>query len=325
MKNLVLNTLHAVGVTSFLRRSKTNQLTVLSLHRISNERNTFWNPIKPSTFNELLVYVKKHYQVIGFEELASIKQPKKPLLILSFDDGYYDFYEHALPVLVKHDLPCNHNIVNECADKNMTIWTERLNVLFEHALHNNIPLRLDFNTKTSSLNEFNANWMAFYLDSFKTLLDVSVSERMQIIESMEKQLGIDSNRRMMNWDEIRECTSNKVEIGSHTYSHDSIGTISDVNTLNKEINTSKTEIESKLGKKISVFALPNGQTGTKADGVISNSDYKFVLYANDALNSMPLEKSDSPTKINRINLVDEPFPQMALRMEMFHQKLRKYV
>ncbi len=325
MKNQILNTLHTVGVTSLFRARKKNQLTVLSIHRISDERNTFWNPIKPKTFELLCRYVKKHYQVIDFQGISSIDpNSKKPYIILSFDDGYYDFYEFALPILVKHGLPSNHNIVNECADRNMTIWTERLNVLFEHALQNKLDLKIDFGTRQSSNSEFDG-WMGFYLDTFKTMLDIPLGQRIQIIDSIQEQLQVDSNRRMMNWEEIRECASNRTEIGSHTYSHDSIGTISDAEVLNKEINQSKTEIESRLGSEIGVFALPNGQTRPAADQVIEESDYRFVLYANDALNYLPLKQGKGPIPINRINLVDEPFPQMALRTEMFHDLLRKYV
>lgn len=297
----------------------------MSIHRISDERNTFWNPIKPNTFDLLCQYVKKHYTVIDFNGISSIdSNANKPYIILSFDDGYYDFYEFALPILVKHGLPSNHNIVNECADRNMTIWTERLNVLFEHALQNKLDLSIDFGTKHTSISEFDG-WMHFYLDTFKTMLDIPLEQRIQIIDTIQEQLQVDSNRRMMNWDEIRECASNGTEIGSHTYSHDSIGTISDSDVLNKEINQSKTEIESKLGTEVSVFALPNGQTGKAADEVISKSEYQYVLYANDALNQLPLKPFNGPVPINRINLVDEPFPQMALRTEMFHDLLRKYV
>ena len=94
LKNQVLNTLHHIGVSSLLRAKKDGLLTVLSLHRISEERNSFWNPIHPKTFDQLLGYVKKNYRVIGFNELENENHSKsnKPLLILSFDDGYYDFY-----------------------------------------------------------------------------------------------------------------------------------------------------------------------------------------------------------------------------------------
>ena len=327
MKNLILNSLHSLGVSTLLRSKKKNQITVLSLHRISNERNTFWNPIKPETFDLLLNYLKHNYQVIGFNDLDSIKHPNqgKPYLILSFDDGYYDFYEHALPLLVKHNLPSNHNIVYDCAETNQTIWTERLNILFDHHYKNAIPFSVQFSDRTISVSNIQNSWMAFYLDTFKTLLNIPFSERESILTQLESAASVNTVCRMMNWDEIKECAANNVEIGSHTFSHDSLGTISEQVELEKEILQSKNEIEKAIGKPVSTLALPNGQTGTKADEVISNSGYKFVLYVDEALNPLPLKSKNGPMHISRINLVDEPFPQMALRLEQFHETMRKYV
>ncbi len=327
LKNQVLNTLHHIGVSSLLRAKKDGLLTVLSLHRISEERNSFWNPIHPKTFDQLLGYVKKNYRVIGFNELENENHSKsnKPLLILSFDDGYYDFYQHALPLLVKHNLPSNHNIVNECASSNRTIWTQKLNLVFEHHLQTSSPLTIDYSDRKSSLADFGNSWMTYYLDTFKTLLNLPLNERESVLNNLIEGSGIDLSCRMMNWEEIKECSSNLVEIGSHTFTHDSLGTIKDVEALKKEILESKTQTENALGKKVDVFALPNGQTGSLADEVITNSDYKFVLYANDELNAIPDSNSHGPIKISRINLVDEPLPHMALRLEQFHKMLRKYV
>lgn len=326
MKNLVLNSLHSVGVTSLLRAAKKNRLTVLSLHRISDERNPFWDPIRPKTFDLLLKYVKKNYRVISLAELAQLNTVSsgKPYLILSFDDGYYDFYEHALPLLVKHGLPSNHNIVNECAERNMVVWTERLNVLFEHGMKNSMPIEIELSDRKLALSDFGNAWMPFYLETFKQLLNVPVDLREEVISDLENNLETKAERRMMNWDEIRDCSSQNVEIGSHTFSHDSLGTIADKASLEKQLLFSKEDIANKLGKPVDVLALPNGQTGKMADDVISNSDYKFVLYANDELNDLPMN-GNLPLKISRINLVDEPFPHMALRMEQFHKMLRRYV
>ena len=135
---------NAIGATGFCRAQKKNKITILNLHRISPERDFFFNPMTPSHFETLLKYVSKHYTVVtisGLNELkVSDRTIDKPYLVISFDDGYYDFFEYALPLLVKYKLPCNHNIVNSCADKNEIIWTHRLNNIFNHAREKNIPL-----------------------------------------------------------------------------------------------------------------------------------------------------------------------------------------
>ena len=300
---------------------------MLSLHRISDERNSFWNPIKPATFDKLLYYVKKNYTVIGFkdlENLASINS-SRPYVILSFDDGYYDFYENALPLLIKHGLPCNHNFVNQCAENGRTIWTERLNILFDHHFKASTSLTIELDENKKSLSDFGGLWMPFYLETFKTLLNLPIDKREKALTQLEDKVDVDTSQRMMNWNEIKECANHNVEIGSHTYSHDALGTIADKSVLDKEILGSKSELESKLDLTVDILALPNGQTGKQAEEVIAKSGFKYILHVDDALNSTSISGKPAPIPISRINLVDEPFPQMALRIEQFHTKLRKYV
>jgi peptidoglycan/xylan/chitin deacetylase (PgdA/CDA1 family) len=328
LKDLLLNSAYHLGVASLLRHRKPGQLTVLSIHRISDERNAFWNPIRPAAFDRLLGYVKKNYHVTDFNGLENGNDQRngKPLLILSFDDGYHDFYEHALPLLQKHGLVCNHNIVNDCANSGTVIWTHRLNLVFEHCSTNSVPLNIRLPSELMTLSDHGNNWMSFYLAAFRQMLNLPKNVRNNLLRALEQEHSIESECRMMNWGQIRECAANGVQIGSHTYSHDSLSTIGERSILEHEILASKTEMGKELGASVNVFALPNGQTGQLADEVIAGSGFGFVLYANDDLNPLPLPAGGStPVKISRINLVDEPFPQIALRTEQFHTRLRAYV
>ena len=325
MKNVVLNTLQAVGLTSILRMKKANRLTVLSLHRISDERNFFWDPISPKSFDQLLGYVKRHYQVVTFSDLlnGTDLNCSKPLLILSFDDGYYDFYENALPILTKHGLPANHNVVNACCEKGHVIWTERLNGVFQFAMQNETYLEFELPSHKVALSQFGEDWMQFYLATFKALLQVRSEARIRVIAAMEEFIGYRHQVKMMNWEEVKDCSRNGIEIGSHTMNHDVISTLDDKATLTHELVDSKHDLEEKLGVPIQVLALPNGQVGKSAYEVLRESDYKFVLHVDDR--SMPISEINTESgysDISRINLVNEPFPQMCLRAEQFHSIIR---
>ncbi len=202
-KKIIFSILHKIGTTKILRTLKSAELTILSLHRISPERDFFFNPITPFHFESLLRYVSKYYCVISFNELDNIlqekKTSKKPLLILSFDDGYYDFIEFALPLLKKYQLPSNHNIVNSCASENKTIWTQRLNHIFNFAKENKIDFEFTFHDKTFALNNFENNWLSFYISTFKKMLELQMDERIFMIKKQEETLNIQAEYRMMNW------------------------------------------------------------------------------------------------------------------------------
>ncbi|MEO6671538.1 MAG: polysaccharide deacetylase family protein [Ferruginibacter sp.] len=328
-KKIIFNALNIAGVGKFLRSQKKNKLTVLSLHRISFQEDFFWNPIRPTSFEKLLQYLSKHYSIISFSDIACLpgsNQSLKPFLILSFDDGYYDFYEHALPLLVKYKLPSNHNIVNACANNNHIIWTQRLNALFNHCKNNNAAeLNFDLYKGVCTLAAFNNNWMRFYLAVYNSLLGVPLKQRLEILSEKENFFSVTALQRMMNWNEIAECSRNNVEIGSHTYNHDVLSTIDDRAILQHEIIDSKTEIEERLNKKISILALPNGQGNEQVHDIAEKAKLSHVLYVGEKIND--LQKYTNGNAVHdtfRVNIVEETMPEMILRTELFHSKIKKY-
>ncbi len=326
----MFNLLYKLGAAKILRSSKKDELTILNLHRISPERDFFWNPITPAHFEAILLYVSKYYNVISFSDIPELLQSgrksEKPYLILSFDDGYHDFIEYALPLLVKFNLPSNHNVVNSCASNNMTIWTQRLNHIFNFSMKNNIPVEfLAGNERVVSIEQFSNKWMPFYFFIFNDLLKKPMAERLNTIEKKEKELSTSCTCRMMNWKEIIDCSKNRVEIGSHTYNHDVLSVIRDVDQLKREVINSKIEIEEKINKPVTILALPNGKSNSHINEICREANLQALLFVEDKTTPW---YSLNPSAVNsyyRINLVDESENEMFLRMELFQPKARRYV
>lgn len=60
--------------------------------------------VSPTKFAETLDYIKNSgYTTITFKDLITEKLPSKPI-ILTFDDGYQNFYDNAYPEIVKRDM-----------------------------------------------------------------------------------------------------------------------------------------------------------------------------------------------------------------------------
>ena len=327
-KKWVFNFLNDIGVSDLLRNRKKNKLTVLSLHRVSTESDFFWDPMKPHTFELLLQYLQKYYNIISFEDIEAIEKPslsEKPFLILSFDDGYYDFYEYALPLLVKYGIKCNHNIVNECVENNHIIWTQRMNSIFTHCRNNNIELNFETAGGIIKFQDFNSNWMEFYLHMYRWMLKQPADTRIPIIENKERELSVSTAVRMMNWAQVAECAANKVEIGSHTYSHDVLSTITDTSILQKEIVSSTHELQARVKKNINVLALPNSENNDNIQQYATEAGIRYILYVENNINAWRNMKRSGIRIVDRINLVEEPISSVILRAESLHAKLRQYV
>lgn len=314
MKEFIFKSLYYFGVPSLLRKSKKDAVTVLNLHRISEERDYFYNPIKPTTFYKIIDYCCKHYTITSFEK---INQPTtKPKLILSFDDGYYDFIDCALPYLNKLGIPSNHNVVNECINNNTPIWTQHLNDLFSKLKEQGISNDTDISVHS----KFNENWSTYYLKFFHYLLTVEKIERTNILQKLINRYNVKSKCKMMNWQDIKYCSQNGVEIGSHSYHHDSLGSIKHTLDYENEINLSIKEISEKINKKVNVFALPNGQYNNKVVDYIKTTDIEYLLVVDDRIN--PNTFSNKLNIISRIGLNDSSIYETILKTELFHTKIK---
>jgi len=296
--------------------SKPGTITVLSLHRISEDRDHFYNPIKPDSFNSLLEYCCKHYEVTNFANINL--KTKKPKLILSFDDGYNDFISTAVPILKKMGVPSNHNVVNACLNNNSIIWTQELNDLFNFLKENNIT----DDEIIAGHTTFKENWGFYYMSFFKIMLQMPQALRNNILKSLIKKYNLSFSYKMMNWEDVIDCVNNHdVEIGCHTYNHDSLGSVRDVSFLETELNIALAELKQKTGKPVSILALPNG---TYNDIVIDYAKTKgiknILLSDNKIINAITV--NGTLNMLGRINMADESIYEMILRMECFHTKIR---
>ena len=274
-------------------------------------------------FETLLSYVTKHYYVTSFSKLHEAPKDGKPLLILSFDDGYYDFIEYALPILKKYNLPANHNLVNACLNTNQTIWTQRLNCIFNHLRENNI-FQDDMLTEILPGKFDGKNWHNYYLKFLTRLLDYNMADKLCIIGRLEERYQIRSNYRMLCWDDVRGLLKENVEIGSHTYNHDSLTQLNTQALLDSEILRSKLEMEAELNAPVNIIAFPNGRYNHTVMDYCREIGFKYILLLDDKVTKMAsLNSSENGNVISRIGIASESPKEAILRVELFHPIVRK--
>lgn len=114
LKLATLSSLKSVGVFSLVQNSKwrRERLLILAYHGISQEDEHSWNPelfMPRESFRARMQMVKKlGYTVLPLNEaLARLYANDLPerCLALTFDDGMYDFYKLAYPIIKEFDFP----------------------------------------------------------------------------------------------------------------------------------------------------------------------------------------------------------------------------
>jgi peptidoglycan/xylan/chitin deacetylase (PgdA/CDA1 family) len=323
LKNLTFNALCFFNAQKFLRniKERENRTTVLCLHRISDEYDYFWDPIKPGDFEQLIKYILKYYDVISVEDISR-KPGKRPRLILSFDDGYYDFYTNVLPVLKHYSLPANHNIVTDIVNgKQDVIWTEKLNFLFNYFRQNTIAGSLKIGMVEFQPNE-HAMLDSHYIAVLKELFKLEQHARLGLLNELLNRYSLQIvPKKMMGWAEIIECADHGVNIGSHTKTHPVLSSIKNEAELYTEIVDSKLEIEKNLKRKISAFAPPNGLSDPATLKQAAGAGYQYILGIGSHSSAEIIE--NNMTFINRLNLISEPYANMVLRIEELQSNLKK--
>ncbi len=109
-------------------------ISVLMYHRVGNfksinEHRALYCKLKRFSFQMWFLNFFK-YNVISLTQalyLISSKQPIPPkCVVLTFDDGYYDFYKYAYPILKKYKFPATVYVLSELIGKK-AVWFEKEN------------------------------------------------------------------------------------------------------------------------------------------------------------------------------------------------------
>jgi peptidoglycan/xylan/chitin deacetylase (PgdA/CDA1 family) len=83
------------------------RITVLLYHRVSDDaRDNLTVGIEQ--FDRQMALLRQHCEPLSIEQVlqnAEIPRSRKPLVCVTFDDGYLDNHAHAAPILLKHQVP----------------------------------------------------------------------------------------------------------------------------------------------------------------------------------------------------------------------------
>jgi peptidoglycan/xylan/chitin deacetylase (PgdA/CDA1 family) len=298
-----------------------NKSVVLCFHRVSDQEDFIFQPLQIQLFENLMKYVDKNFKVCTTEQFFDEKcKNVQPKILLTFDDGYKDFIENALPILHKRGMPAVHNIIVEAAETNLPPWTQRFNnIVNDLHLHRHFK-KFNYEGFELNISESKKKTLKSYMKLYLHLLSVDKENRDAFFEILEKDLNeISDKNSMMNWDDLHQCISTNVEIGSHTYSHDSLISILEEEKLMFEIQKSKEKLASELGVNVNLISFPNGKYNNEIVDVTKKSGYKWMFTTKEVF--YDIKKKDNYI-VPRISIHHNNSFENIFKLYSFHNLIK---
>jgi peptidoglycan/xylan/chitin deacetylase (PgdA/CDA1 family) len=237
---------------------------IFCLHRVLPKSESFNSHpgsefvLTIEAFERFLTYISQHYECLTLSD--AIRQenrvPSRRVCHVTFDDGFVDNYEHALPLLLKYNIPATIYLTEGFVGREVVPLDAYIVQLL-----NNQTIPKGF-IKSAALLVADSMGLArgHLLPSGLPLVSkMTLRSREEYCNRLQDitKVGV-SWSDYLSWRQCRKLSQcDLIEIGSHTRSHPNLA-IENNATLDAEIIKSKERLESELNVPIRHFAYPYG-------------------------------------------------------------------
>ncbi|MGH9753473.1 MAG: polysaccharide deacetylase family protein [Blastocatellia bacterium] len=273
LKQATLSGLKRFGVFTLVQNSgwRRSRLLILAYHGVSLEDEHLWNPalfMQPDYFRARIELLNKlRYAVLPLDEairLLYTNDLPENCAVLTFDDGYYDFYRVAYPILKEFNFPATIYLTTFYVHCNRPIF----DAVCSYMLWKGKPTTLDLRSLTDQDRKLDTSHAAArgaardYLIRFVRRRKLPAEEKDAIAARLARQLRIDYDelcaKRMLsllNPEEVRQLADEGVDIQLHTHHHQSPRNRQE---FDLEVEENRINIHQMTGRRARHFCYPGG-------------------------------------------------------------------
>jgi glycosyltransferase involved in cell wall biosynthesis/peptidoglycan/xylan/chitin deacetylase (PgdA/CDA1 family) len=287
----------ASGLLQLLERarSRPDHLAVLTYHRIA-EPGSRPRPCPgtlsatPGAFAAQMEYLARNYRILAMDHLLDLLRKDRRLppraVLLTFDDAYTDFEEHAWPILRHLGLPATLFVPTAFPDRpEKTFWWDRLFQTLAAARTGGIETPLG-----------RLEWVSFgeRVRAYRTIREgikrMPHDAGMELVGKICDELG-DGHPTpgVLSWSSLRALAREGVALGSHTRRHPMMDRIP-LEDAREEIQGSIQDLTREVGSVSPVFAYPAGRYNDGVARIVAESNVQLAFTTEPGVND--LRKSD---------------------------------
>jgi peptidoglycan/xylan/chitin deacetylase (PgdA/CDA1 family) len=263
IKRQALSTLRAAGVFSVVSNShwRRQRLLILCYHGISQDDEHEWNPglyMSVERFSQRMRTLQEHRcHVLSLDDaLKRLRTGSLPerSVCLTFDDGFFNFYSRALPVLERYNYPATVYLTTYYAGCRLPIFSLACSyVLWKASSSCEREDPRKTRLRAARVEEVRRDAAAKRL---------SIAQRDDVVAGIASMAGVDygqiRNRRilqLMNGGEIARLAKSSIAIGLHSHRH---RTPMDETLFKREILDNRACIRELSHAESRHFCYPNG-------------------------------------------------------------------
>jgi len=283
---VVAETLVAGTVPAVWRFRPAGGLLVLMYHRVlppeASERR-IEQPgmyVSPVTLDLHFSLLKRYFEFVHLDDWLRRAGQREELpriaCAITFDDGWRDNFEHALPVLRKYHVPATIFLVSGYTGTAREFWPNRLGRLLLAEVSQ--PGSVEFPEPLRRLIEPVLQGARRLGAIGSEAVDCAIAVAKQLEESQIRDLiartggrgsELGNVRDVLDQEEIRAMAdSGLVRFGSHTRTHYRLRGEIAPEVLHREIVESRAEIAASCGQPVNVFCYPNGDMTASAENLV---------------------------------------------------------
>jgi Predicted xylanase/chitin deacetylase len=253
-----------------------NKLLILLYHRVLpevrfNSRNTV---ITEKTFIRQIDILRKRYPIISLTDAINqchTGQAKaKVQVVLTFDDGYWDNYEVAFPILRERGLPATFFLTTDYVGKNEPVWDWEVFTLVMRDCTDTHSIEIENKLLEQRMHEPRLSFAVRVIDSMKSITVDKIQEVTGFLRKHSTNKLTDIRQDCgISWEQAKRMSVCGMEIGAHGVTHRSLSRLP-LEEAKQEIDRSKSIIENQIGKPCVHFAFPFGGHNDCAYGLIDH-------------------------------------------------------
>lgn len=239
------------------------KVLLLYYHRVNDLINDFnLLCVNQENFRQQMLFLKNNYEILRFEERW---ENHKEGVIVTFDDGYLDNLENAVPILEELDIPATIFVTTGNLYNQSEFWWDELEDILLVGEDSPKSFQLDDEIYAC---EWKTDTLSHRKNCYKSLHFlmkncISIEKREKWLKILwrwkgKKSYAADEHMTLSDRHLRMLAMSDIITIGAHTVSHPSLARLS-FEEQEKEIISSIKEIERITNRKIDIFSYPFGR------------------------------------------------------------------